>query len=96
MPFKYWTKFSPVFRPPVEYWTGLNTELPLEYRTSEYQTSESSLFRYFRHSDPHCSHLLFNIFSVKEATVGEDPTDVEFVLEHELSKQGKELEVKND
>ena len=39
---------------------GLNTELPFEYRTSEYQTSESSLFRCFHYSDvcysdPHCT-----------------------------------------
>ena len=35
---------------------------------------------------------MFNIFRVKT----EDPTDGEFVLEHELSKQGKELVVNND
>ena len=47
---------------------GLNTELPFEYRTSEYRTSKSSLFRCFRYSDvrysdPHCN-LTFTLLAV--------------------------------
>ena len=51
---------------------GLNTEIPFEYRTSEYQTSESLLFRCFRYSDvsviqiptvfKNCSFSLCSIF----------------------------------
>ena len=42
--------------------SGLNTELPFEYQTSEYPTSGSSLFKCFRYSgvcysDPHCTYL---------------------------------------
>ena len=61
MPFECRTKFSLVFRPaiwkPDQYSNGgLNTDLPFEYQTSEYWTSESLLFRCFRYSDPHCTY----------------------------------------
>ena len=44
--FEYRTKFSLVFRP------------PFEYRTSEYQTSESFQYSNVRYSDPHFISLL--------------------------------------
>ena len=69
MPFEYRTKLSLVLRPPFEYRTSIQMVVWIPnnhlntYWTSEYQTSESLLFRCFHYSDvcysdPHCIQMV--------------------------------------
>ena len=63
MPFEYRTKFSLIFRPPLDYRTSIlmvvwipNYHLNTGHLNS--RTSKSLLFRCIRYSDPHCTHEL--------------------------------------
>ena len=71
MPFKYWTKFTPVLEPLFEYQSGIqmafkwhsNIIQQLEDRTFEYPTWIFLLFKWLRYLnvqylEPHCTlHL---------------------------------------